>query len=191
MKVKSLKDGREYEATKKDDNTYIVDGKEIAKTDMGRYFSIVKPPVAKAKEEIQIVDSVSDMGGDIGGLAGALAKCQGEFSAVKKGTEGHGYSYADIAAVLATSSPITSKYGISIIQMNLSKLVGDILLVGVKTVIAHSSGGYISSEIYVPATKTKMNSLVQMAGVNITYLRRYGIQSALGLATTDNDGSDK
>lgn len=191
MKVKSLKDGREYEATKKDDNTYIVDGKEIAKTDMGRYFSIVKPTVAKAKEEIQIVDSVSDMGGDIGGLAGALAKCQGEFSAVKKGTEGHGYSYADIAAVLATSSPITSKYGISIIQMNLSKLVGDILLVGVKTVIAHSSGGYISSEIYVPATKTKMNSLVQMAGVNITYLRRYGIQSALGLATTDNDGSDK
>ena len=75
--------------------------------------------------------------------------------------------------------------------MNISKVSGEHLLVGVKTILMHSEGGYISSEIFVPATKTKMNSLVQMAGVNITYLRRYGIQSALGLATTDNDGSDK
>ncbi len=48
----------------------------------------------------------------------------------------------------------------------------------------------MSGEVYMPTVKTKMNSLVQMAGVSITYLRRYGIQSVLGLSTTDNDGRD-
>jgi len=192
MKVKNKTTGAVVEATKIDDNTYEVEGKKVPKADMTKTYEIVKSvPKPVAKKEPLVVDSVSEIGGDIGGLAGALAKCQGEFNAVKKGSQGHGYSYADIAAVLEASSVITSKYGVAIIQMNLSKVVDDALLIGVKTILAHSSGGYVSSEIYVPAIKTKMNSLVQMAGVNITYLRRYGIQSALGLATTDNDGSDK
>ena len=150
-----------------------------------------KPKVETVKPENTFISGQTDMGGDIGALAGALAKCQGEFTAVKKGTEGHGYNYADINAVLTTSSPITSKYGIAITQMNISSVSGDKVLTGVKTILMHSGGGYISSEVYMPTEKTKMNSMVQMAGVNITYLRRYGIQSALGLATTDNDGSDK
>ena len=86
--------------------------------------------------------------------------------------------------------PITSANGIAITQMNISKQVDNISYIGVKTLLIHSDGGYISSEIFTPIEKTKMNSLVQMAGVNITYLRRYGIQSALCLATTDNDGRD-
>ncbi len=69
-------------------------------------------------------------------------------------------------------------------------MLGKTPLVGVKTTLIHEGGGYMSGEVYMPTVKTKMNSLVQMAGVNITYLRRYGIQSALGLATTDNDGRD-
>lgn len=191
MKVKSIKDGKEYEAIKKDENTYTVEGKDIPKDDMSKYFTIVRTSTKRKEEKLEVVSGETDIGGDIGALAGALAKCQGEFTAVKKGTAGHGYNYADIEAVLKASSPITSKHGISIIQMNISKAVGQHMLVGVKTILAHSEGGYISSEIFIPAVKTKMNSLVQMAGVNITYLRRYGIQSALGLATTDNDGSDK
>ena len=191
MKVRSLKNNTIHEATKKDDNTYIVEGKEIAKEDMNKYFTIVKEQTESKKEvNMTIVDSSTDMGGDIGALAGALAKCQGEFTAVKKGTAAYNYNYADINAVLQTSSPITSKYEISITQMNVSKLVGEHLLIGVKTVLMHSGGGYMSSEIYVPAVKSKSNTLVQMAGVNITYLRRYGIQSALGLATTDSDGTE-
>ena len=70
-------------------------------------------------------------------------------------------------------------------------MLGNTPLIGVKTILTHSGGGWISGEVYIPTMKTKMNSLVQMAGVSITYLRRYGIQSALGLSTTDNDGSDK
>ena len=138
----------------------------------------------------EVVIENSSMGGDIGALAEALSKCQGEFTSVKKGASGHGYNYADLQSVLESAYPITSKHGISIIQLNVSKMLGNTPLVGVKTVICHTNGGYMSGEVYMPTVKTKMNSLVQMAGVNITYLRRYGIQSALGLSTTDNDGRD-
>ena len=194
MKVKNKQTGAVVEATKINDTTYSVEGKEVAKTDMANLYEIVKTvkPKAKPKEEdLTIVSGETEMGGDIGALAGALSKCQGEFEAVEKGAKAYNYNYADIQAVLGASMPITSKHGISISQMNISKVAGEHLLVGVKTILMHESGGYITSEIFVPAVKSKSNTLVQMAGVNITYLRRYGIQSALGLATTDNDGSDK
>ena len=191
MKVKNKKTGVVIEATKNEDGSYTVEGISRSKEEMGVLYTPVKDtPKVEAREQ-SIVQGQTEISGDIGALAGALAECQGKFTAVKKGTSGHGYNYADIAAVLSATSSITSKHGIAITQMNISSVSGDTVLTGVKTILMHSGGGYISSEIYMPTAKTKMNSLVQMAGVNITYLRRYGIQSALGLATTDNDGSDK
>ncbi len=144
--------------------------------------------------EVEVVREVtitnSEQGGDIGALAGALAKAQGMFKAVHKDSEAHAYNYADIEAVLKETAPITSSNGLAIVQMNVSKVIGKSVFVGVKTILTHKDGGWISGEIYIPANKTKMNTLVQIAGVNITYLRRYGIQSALGLSTTDSDGTD-
>lgn len=191
MKIKDKETGAILEATKNEDGSYQVNGQMLTKEAMSAKYTPMKdaPKIVKSTD-IVIVNGQTEIGGDIGGLAGALAKCQGEFTAVKKGSEGHGYNYADINAVLTTSSPITSKHGIAITQMNLSTIAGDKVLTGVKTIIMHSGGGYISSEVYMPTEKTKMNSMVQMAGVNITYLRRYGIQSALGLATTDSDGAE-
>ena len=156
---------------------------------------LLKEKLATTHERIvvqvnEVVIENSSIGGDIGALAEALSKCQGEFTSVKKGASGHGYNYADLQSVLESAYPITSKHGISIIQLNVSKMLGNTPLVGVKTVICHTNGGYMSGEVYMPTVKTKMNSLVQMAGVSITYLRRYGIQSVLGLSTTDNDGRD-
>ena len=156
---------------------------------------LLKEKLATTPERVvvqvnEVVIENSSIGGDIGALAEALSRCQGEFTSVHKGSSAHSYNYADIEAVLKASTPITSKHGISIVQLNVSKMIGSTPLVGVKTVICHSAGGYMSGEVYIPTVKTKMNSLVQMAGVNITYLRRYGIQSALGLSTTDNDGRD-
>ena len=167
------------------------------------YIQEVEEKLSEAREELlnrpekivvetnEVTVTNSEVGGDnLGGLFEALSKCQGEFNSVKKGSQGHGYSYADIEAVLKASMSITTKHGISITQMNVSKMLGKTPLVGVKTILGHKDGGYVSGEVYMPTMKTKMNGLVQMAGVNITYLRRYGIQSALGLATTDNDGRD-
>lgn len=192
MKVMHKQTREIVEAIKNEDGTYTVNGKVLSKEDMSANYG--KAPEDKPKDDKQddllIINGECDMGGDIGKLAEALSHCQGEFTSVKKGTKAFNYNYADIAAVLETSSPITSKYGIAVTQMNISKVVNGMLLSGVRTILMHSSGGYVYSEIFVPTQATKSNTLVQMTGVNITYLRRYGIQSALGLATTDNDGRD-
>ncbi len=148
-------------------------------------------PTRTVTEVHEVTVENSAIGGEnLGGLFHALSMAQGKFTAVKKGATGHGYNYADLESVLKATTPITSALGLSIVQMNVSKMFGKTPLVGVKTILSHADGGWISGEVYMPTAKTKMNSLVQMAGVNITYLRRYGIQSALGLATTDNDGRD-
>jgi len=127
----------------------------------------------------------------LGAIALALSKAQSEFKAVYKGKEGYGYSYADIASILAYAQPIYTVHELSIIQLIVSKVIGKTMFAGVKTVLAHSSGEWISSESYIPIAKTKSNSLVQQKGSATTYIRRYQLQSILGLATTDTDGSDK
>ena len=151
---------------------------------------LIERPTRTIVETNEVIVENSTQGGELGGLFLSLSICQGEFSSVKKGSSAHGYNYADIEAVLKAVTPITSKNGISIVQMNVSKMTGKTPLVGVKTILGHKDGGWIASEVYIPVAKTKMNTLVQMAAVTITYLRRYGIQSALGLSATDNDGKD-
>ena len=138
--------------------------------------------------EISQLHSQSDT---LGELSKSLSKCQGEFQAVQKDTEGYGYNFADLNAVIKASAPIFTKHKLSISQGICSRMHGNLLLTGVRTTLMHESGEWIASEAYMPTTKTKLNTTVQMFGVNSSYLRRYQYQAVLGLATTDNDGSDK
>lgn len=189
MKLQNRETKAVVDAVKNEDGTYAVEGKTVKAEDMGRLY--MKPKEEEKESEIPlniITESISTQSDDLGELGKALALCQGEFQAIHKGKEGHGYNYADLEAVLNASRNITSKHGLSVVQMNMSKTIGGHLLAGVRTMLLHESGGWISGEIYVPAVAKKPNTLVQMAGVNITYLRRYGLQSILGLATTDTDG---
>jgi hypothetical protein len=188
MKLINRETKEEVDVIKNEDGTYTADGVIVKKEDMARLFMKPKEETPKSEVGTIVTESKAEHSDELGALALALAKCQGEFEAVKKNSQASKYNYADLEAVLASSRLITSKYELAISQMNVSKTVGDNLLVGVKTMLLHSSGQWISSEIYVPAVATKMNTLVQMAGVNITYLRRYGLQSILGLVTTDTDG---
>lgn len=177
------------EAVKNEDGTYTVNGKTLTAQEMQQvYGKAPEEQPAKKEEEMVIINGEFNISGDIASLAKALSQCQGEFQSIKKGTKAFNYNYADIAAVLDSSLHITSKYELAITQHNVTKVIGGNLLVGVKTILMHSSGGYIMSEAFVPTIGSKSNTLVQMTGVSITYLRRYGIQSALCLATTDSDG---
>jgi len=188
MKVVNIKTKDVVDATKNEDGTFTVEGNTVKAEEMGRLYKKYVPEEQSANVGGAITETVSSQSEQLNELGKALALCQGEFEAVKKGTKAFNYNYADLEAVLAASRDITSKHGLSVVQMNMSKTIGDNLLVGVRTMLLHESGQWISGEIYVPAVKSKSNTLVQMAGVNITYLRRYGLQSILGLATTDTDG---
>jgi hypothetical protein len=92
----------------------------------------------------------------------AIAAFQQEVPVIHKGTQGYGYSYADLPAILSIINPLMAKHGLGFTQM-MTEL-------GLETTIFHcASGEKISS---------------------ITYMRRYALSSALGLVTDkDTDAS--
>lgn len=193
MLVKNRSTGKEVEAVKNADGTYTVEGKTLSREDMGSSYIAAKPKEAdKEATSNDIVNTNTEMGGDIGALALALSKAQGEFKSVGKNAEGHGYSFSDFQSVVESSSPILSKYELAITQLLITKQIGSSLFSGVKTILCHSSGGYVSGETFMHTEKTKMNTLVQMFGVSTSYLKRYGWLAICGLSTTekDTDGRD-
>ena len=139
----------------------------------------------EVEKEINPLTTQSDA---LNELADALANAQIEFVGVGKDSEGHGYDYADLDSIVMYAKPIIAKQGLSIAQMIVSKMHGTLLLSGVRTILMHKSGQWLATEAYCPTIKTKMNSTVQILGVNTTYIRRYQYQAMLGLTTVDTDG---
>jgi hypothetical protein len=118
---------------------------------------------------------------EIGQLAAALAKAQGEITNVPRTKTGQigerTYSYADLADCADVVRGPLSKNAIALIQVAAG---GDVL-----TMLAHSSGEWIRSRTPLPEWQTE-----QQLGKAITYLRRYGY-SIVGIAPEDDaDGRD-
>lgn len=107
----------------------------------------------------------------------AIADFQQEVPSIHKGTEGYGYSYADLAAIFRVINPYLSKHKLGFTQL----LNGEDL----KTVIFHTeSGESIESTVHIKqdVQLSKMNAF-QVLGSAITYYRRYSLSAALGLIT--------
>jgi len=123
----------------------------------------------------------------IGKLAGALTAAQAEMPDVKKNAVNPFLKnkYADLGAVIETSRPYLAKNGLSISQFPTS----DADKIGVTSILMHTSGEYIEDTIYISTSDSKGLSVAQSAGVVISYLRRYGWASILGMyAEEDTDG---
>ena len=124
-----------------------------------------------------------NMSENISDLAAALAKAQGEIDDASKGSENPYFKskYADLAAVRSVIREPLAKNGLSIVQLPSTVDGGAI----VKTVLMHSSGQFISNELFMPAGKSDPHGL----GSAITYARRYSLMSILCLASEDDDGN--
>lgn len=116
-------------------------------------------------------------------LFAALAKAQGAIeNASKNSANPHFKSkYADLAEVLNTIRPEFTANGLSVIQST----GFDGSLVHVTTVLAHSSGGYITTT----ASCAPAKSDAQGIGSATTYLRRYSAAAVAGIAQEDDDGN--
>lgn len=117
-------------------------------------------------------------------LFAALSKAQGEIeNASKNAANPHFKSkYADLAEVLNTIRPPFAANGLSLIQSP----GFDGAMVSVTTLLAHSSGGYITST----ASCVPAKSDAQGIGSSTTYLRRYGAAAVAGIAQEDDDGQE-
>ena len=107
----------------------------------------------------------------------SLAEFQQEVPAIHKGTQGFGYSYANLNQIFSVINPLLKKHKLGFTQL----LDGENL----KTIIFHSeSGECLESTVQIPqgVSLSKMNTF-QVMGSAITYYRRYALSAALGLVT--------
>jgi hypothetical protein len=142
--------------------------------------------------------------GDHAALFGALAKAQADFKAIVRSKEVHvrsdkgnySFLYAPLEEVLAATVPALSANELVILQPLGHANDGDLVL---RTVLAHSSGARIETRMTLPQTTTgygkdgarfERQKTAQEIGSAITYMRRYMVQSLLGVnAEEDDDGA--
>ena len=115
-------------------------------------------------------------------LAAALAQAQSEMSGATKDAKNphFGNKYADLASVVDACRPL-STHGIAILQPTSA----DGNKVTVRTLLIHTSGEWISSDL----TMTAKDASPQAIGSAITYGRRYALMAMVGIAPEDDDGN--
>lgn len=116
-------------------------------------------------------------------ISAALPKAQAEVkTAIKDATNPHFKSrYADLASVIDACKAALNKHGITFLQPVRATEGGVII----ETVLLHSSGEWIGDELELPVSKAD----AQGVGSAITYGRRYGLQSLMGVPADDDDGN--
>lgn len=117
-------------------------------------------------------------------IGAALAQAQGEMDKAFKNAQNPHFrsNYADLATIIAAARPALSKYGLAVTQ----RVSTGSTTVSVETIILHESGQFISDGgLTLPVGKQD----AQGFGAAITYARRYGFASVVGLAQEDDDGN--
>lgn len=117
-------------------------------------------------------------------LAAALAKAQGQLEGAKKSSNNPFFKskYADLAECWNTCREALTANEISVIQM--PEEINENGRLNITTMLAHSSGQYISSTLTMTVTKLDPQAI----GSAITYGRRYALAAMVGLAQEDDDG---
>jgi hypothetical protein len=120
----------------------------------------------------------------IGKLAEALAKAQGSMTTAKKDSDNpfFGSRYADLAACWEVCREPLARNGLAIIQTTAPTTDGTVRVV---STLAHTSGEWIRGELAVKPVKADPQGI----GSALTYARRYGLCSLVGIvADEDDDG---
>jgi hypothetical protein len=130
-----------------------------------------------------IASSALTRSASIAALAAALAKAQGEMEGAAKGNLNPHFKskYADLASVWDACREPLSKHGLAVLQ----PVSADGPRVTVTTMLVHSSGEWIGEAL----TMTAQQNTPQGVGSAITYGRRYGLSSMVGIAPEDDDGN--
>jgi hypothetical protein len=115
-------------------------------------------------------------------LFAALAKAQGEIEGASKDKVNPHFKsrYADLASIWDACRRALSVNGLSVLQFPLSE--GE--LVGIRTILGHASGQSIESTVWTRPQQAGPQAL----GSCVTYLRRYALAAAVGVAPDDDDG---
>ena len=116
-------------------------------------------------------------------LSSALNKAQSEMSGAKKTAKNPFFksNYANLEEVIHCIKEPFADNGLSFMQFPITSDG----FAGVETIILHSSGEWVSNEFMLKCSKNDPQGM----GSAITYARRYGLQSACGIPSEDDDGN--
>ena len=121
-------------------------------------------------------------------IGSALAKAQAMVRKARKNAKNPHLrnDYADLGSVIDATRGALAENGLALVQ---SPKIGD-GVAGVRWVLVHSSGQWMSGETMHATPPSKGLRPAQGDGVSISYARRYTLSALLGVATgDDSDGS--
>jgi hypothetical protein len=113
----------------------------------------------------------------------AVADAKSEIKPVTRNAKGHNEKrYADFAAIALAVDPILSRHGLSYrfrSQQNER--------INVTCVLSHKLGHSEETTLSGPPDNTGNKNAIQAIGSTLTYLQRYSLMQALGLAASNDD----
>lgn len=121
----------------------------------------------------------------------AISKAKSEIPIIRKGnsvdfTTSKGrthYQYEDLATIAQIIDPILSKHGLSYRWRPNS----DAKSVTVTCILSHAAGHMEENTLYAPHDLSGNKNPIQAVGSAVTYLQRYTLKAALGLAAAADD----
>ena len=113
----------------------------------------------------------------------AIADAKAEIPIVGRNATGHNNRrYADFSAYAAVLRPILAKYGLSY-RFRTEQTDR----ITVTCILSHKDGHSEESSLSGPADNSGSKNAIQAVGSTLTYLQRYTLVQALGLAAGDDD----
>lgn len=113
----------------------------------------------------------------------AISEAKAEIPPIIKNAKGHNDKrYANFAAIACVVDPILSKHGLS---YRFRTAQTD--KISVTCVLSHRDGHSEETTLAGPADNSGSKNAIQAIGSTLTYLQRYSLVQALGLAATDDD----
>jgi tellurite resistance protein len=115
----------------------------------------------------------------------AMAQLRANVPTVIKSTEGHGYKYEQLADITEAVSSLMADLGLSFRWRTESNEKA----VKVTCIIAHKDGHYEETSLVHLPDKSGSKNDIQALGSAVTYLQRYTLKAAVGVAAAkDDDG---
>jgi hypothetical protein len=113
----------------------------------------------------------------------AVSAAKAEMPVVQANREGHNRKrYADFAALARVVDPVIGRYGLA---YRFRTVQDD--RISVTCILSHRDGHYEETTLSGPADATGSKNAIQAIGSTLTYLQRYSLKQALGLAASDDD----
>lgn len=122
----------------------------------------------------------------------AMAAAKGEIGPIKKNREVDftsakgrtNYRHEDLAEVARTIDPVLRQHGLSY-RFRTSSAIGE--PVSVTCIVSHRLGHSEENTLQAGRDESGNKNSIQAVGSTITYLQRYALKAALGLAASNDD----